>query len=253
MHKFNALRAITQSVTYTFSNGYLWLLMLFIFCVNVVEYFLYSLTAEKYPGAEYLFSLFDYTFYIWWFLVIAIAVMRLDRHEPCSLACCMRRGVKQLMGAWWLVAWLTLLSWAKNSLIMGPYLVSEGVDLIMLLIVTFLEILQLALNFFMLPEIADKNYAILHLYVHALDELRKNLFQMVQFFLMIFLLFIALALLLLILVYGIRVLTECVVICPHTFLMHGISKAILESGATTITLTTLVVAQTLFYLENRAA
>lgn len=247
MYKFNALRSLTQSVTYTFSTWRLWLLMFVVFCVNVAQYFLYDLTSEKYPGAEYLYNFFGYVFFIWWFLVVAINVLSLQRGEQCSLLCAMRKAAKQLIGAWWLVAWLTLLSWAKNSLVVGPYIFSEGVDLILVIVVTFLEVLQLALNFFMIPEIADKNYAILHLYVHAFDGLRKQVFHMVQFFVMIFVLFIAIALLLLTGVHIIRVFTECVIVCPW---LHGISKAIVEAGATTITATMLVVAQTLFYLSR---
>lgn len=248
MYKFNAMGIMIQSLTYAFSSAQLWIFMFLVFCVDIAQYFLYELTATTRPGVEYLYDFFGYIFFIWGFLVIALVVLRSVRGEPCSLTCCMRMGAKQLVGAWWFVAWLTLLAWAKNSLICGPYLVSEGVDLLLLTTVSLLQLLQLALNFFMIPEIADKNYAILHLYVHAFDGLRKQLFHIVQFFLMLFLLFLATGLLLLSTVYALRVATECVILCPW---MHGISKAIVEAGATTITLTVLVVAQTLFYLGQQ--
>ncbi len=247
MHKLNALRTMMQSIIYTFSSGYLWMLMSGVFFAQVLLQIGYRTVSERYPGAEYLYVLFTHICSTWWYLVVALLVLRYVRGQKCLLVCCMRSGAVQTWGAWWLVAWMTLLSWAKIPLVCEPCVVTEGVDLVLLIVVSFLGVLQLALNFFMIPEIADKNYAILHLYVHAFDELRKQWFRMVQFFLMLFFLFCASALLILFFVYALRTLTECVVLCPW---MPRIAETVVEAGATTLTATILVVAQTLFYLHG---
>ncbi len=53
MHKLNALRTMMQSIIYTFSSGYLWMLMSGVFFAQVLLQIGYRTVSERYPGAEY--------------------------------------------------------------------------------------------------------------------------------------------------------------------------------------------------------
>lgn len=248
MYKLRPINSLTQGITYTLTNLHLCALMAGVFFVQVLLNIGYRMTAEEYPGAEYLYDFLSHIFFIWWYLVVAIIVLSAVRKEKKGLFYAISRGAIQTWGACWLIVWMTLLSWARISLIREPYCVTEGIDLILLLIVSFIAIIQLALNFFMIPEIADKNYAILRLYVSAFDGLRKQFFRMVQFFLLLLVLGVVVALIFLIIIVVTRTLTECVVLCPW---MPRIVGVIVEAGVTTVILTILVVVQTLFYLEYK--
>ncbi|MCL5436480.1 MAG: hypothetical protein M1549_01210 [Candidatus Dependentiae bacterium] len=247
MHRLYPGRTMLESISYAGSSGRLWLLMLLLFCVRVVLLLGNYWLSESYSGTEYVYELLWHIFLVWWYLVVALCILHRVRGEHTGLFACMRSGLLRLCHAWWLVVWMTLLSWAHISLICRYYCVTEGVDLILLLLVSILIIVQLALNFFIVPEIADQRYDVLHLYVRAFDLLRSHFVRMVQFFLLLFAFFFMAALVALCLVLFTRTLTECVVFCAW---MPRVGESIIVASATTLTETVLVVAQVLFYLRR---
>lgn len=248
MHRLGALRLMNRSVIHVFSHGYIWLLIFVGFFVKTILDFGDVWFAERYPGIEYLYQLLQNMFGIWWILCIAtVAFCRISR-KNCSSYDLFISSIRRLGGAWWLVFWLTLLQWASIPLVQHEFCCTEGIDLALSLVVQFLTILQTVLNFFMIPEIIDGNYAILRLYVKAFDGLRRQFLGLLQFFILGILIWLTFFSVTLYTVYGLRCLTECWIICrwPIQLTESGILAL-----ASTVTMAIITVGQVIFYHDEK--
>lgn len=185
MVSFNALQLVLRSIGFLFARRYPWLLLLLGALGSTFFSLAYDQLVPLFWGSEYLLELVQTIFDVWWYLLatsFVFADMRGEQRETHHLV---QHSFVQMMSAWWLIAWLTLLQWALIPLIRTEFLYSETVDLLFCLAVAVLLLFQRVLNFFIFPAIADQITSIRCTYFEAFCSIRQLRLSLIAFFILV--------------------------------------------------------------------
>lgn len=242
--RLSAWRLITQGMTYLFSHRSPWWFMLIGFAGSVLLSVFYEAIVPRYPGMEYLYQVILVIFNMWWYFATTSCLIKEQREGLFDAAYGMKMAFVRTSGAWWLIAWMTLLWWATIPLTQRSFCYNESVDLLAFLGVLILLIIQLCLNFFMIPALADGESHQLRLYVRSFDAFRRYFPEVSRFFLGLALLWGGLFVLFAYFCSLFIACTECTLTCSWS---HYMPRIIIFAGTNTITTFVLAYSQVIFY------
>lgn len=120
---------------------------------------------------------------VWELWIIGLVIKDL-RDERVSIIEVGFSALFQTYRVWWLVVWFCILQWAGIPLLREPYCYSESVDLALYLVVAALYGVQVMLNFFQLPAIADGQYSMRKIIIDGCNNTIKSFVRLCGFFIL---------------------------------------------------------------------
>ena len=248
--RLSATRLLTQGITHLFSRICPWWFIIIGIAGSLLLSLFYETIVPRYPGMEYLYQVVLIVFNVWWYFAATSTLIKGQRDGGCDAGYGMKRAFGVTSGAWWLIAWMSLLWWATIPLTQRSFCYNETVDLLAFLAVMALLIFQLGLNFFMIPALADgEDRHPIRLYVRSFDAFRRYFPEVARFFLALALLWGGLFVFVTYVFSLLIACTECVVTCSW---YHFVPRMFILAITNTLVTFVLAHSQVVFYEPERA-